>query len=158
RVNLDVKGQAHKVTLLTPVGADGLTHFNAIDGSVYDPFTHTMLFTEEAGTDGGVIEVAPDGSLVRTLYGEIGHGSYEGIRPNNEGQLLLQEDIGGVSVNVDPSDPNSPKAAKQPNSFIYRFTPTDRSDLTAGGKLEALQVSIGGNPVTFHANDPVGDT
>ena len=158
RVNLDVRGPAHKVTLLTPVGADGLTHFNSIDGSVYDPFTHTLLFTEEAGTSGGVIEVAPDGSSVSTLYGEFGRGGFEGIRPDNEGRILLQEDAGGVAVNVDPTDPNSPKAAKQPNSFIYRFTPVDRSDLSAGGKLEALQVSIGGNPVTFHADDPVGDT
>src|SRR5262249_8009702 len=56
RINLDIpSGSAHRITLLTPVGQDGLTHFNAIDGSTYDPFTNTMLFTQEAGANGGVI-------------------------------------------------------------------------------------------------------
>jgi len=158
RINLDVSDPTHRISLLTPVGNDGFTHLNSVDGSVYDPFTHTMLFTEEAGSSGGVIEIGPDGSNQRTLFGQIGQGGYEGIRPDNQGRLMLDEDSGGVSVNVDPNDPNSPKAAKQPNSFLFRFTPKDRTDLSAGGKLEALQVSIGGNPVTFHANDPVGDT
>src|SRR5262249_37412334 len=55
-------------------------------------------------------------------------------------------------------DPNSPKAAKQPNSFVYRFLPYNIADLSKGGKLQALQVSIGGVPVIFHADDPLGDT
>ena len=36
-----------------------------------------------------------------------------------------------------------------PNSYVYRFTPGDKTDLTKGGKLEALQVSRpGGSPIT----------
>jgi hypothetical protein len=30
--------------------------------------------------------------------------------------------------------------AKQPNSFLYRFIPKDRTDLTRGGILQALRV------------------
>jgi secreted PhoX family phosphatase len=44
--------------------------------------------------------------------------------------------------------------AKNPNSFVYRFVPDDPTDLTQG-KLQALQVSIDGQPVIFH---PEGDT
>jgi hypothetical protein len=105
-----------------------------------------------------VIEITPNGSSVRTLYGQLGRGGYEGIHPDGQGNILMEEDAGGVSVNVDPSNPSSPKAAKQPNSFIYRFVPANRTDLSAGGVLRALQVRIGGDPVVFHANDPVGDT
>jgi len=61
-------------------------------------------------------------------------------------------------VNVDPNDPNSPKVARQPNSFVYRFLPKDPANLSAGGILQALRVTIDGTPVTFHAADPVGDT
>ncbi|MGZ4438701.1 MAG: alkaline phosphatase PhoX, partial [Nocardioidaceae bacterium] len=35
------------------------------------------------------------------------------------------------------------------NSYVYRFVPTDKSDLTAGGTLQALQILRGdGTPVT----------
>src|SRR2546430_1254168 len=83
---------------------------------------------------------------------------YEGIHPDDQGNILLIEDVGGTKVNVDPNDSNSPKAARQPNSFVYRFVPYDKSNLSKGGKLQALQVSIDGKPVVFNANDPVGDT
>ena len=39
RVNLDVASPDHRITLLTPVDATGLTNFNSIDGSTWDPFT-----------------------------------------------------------------------------------------------------------------------
>ena len=45
RINLDVSNPDHRVTLLTPPGDDGLTHFNSIDGSCWNPFTQTLLFT-----------------------------------------------------------------------------------------------------------------
>src|SRR5215470_19260906 len=49
RVNLDVIEPAHRVTLLTPPDSvSGLTNFNSIDGSTYDPFSNTLLFTQEA--------------------------------------------------------------------------------------------------------------
>ena len=158
RINLDVKDPAHRITLLTPEGTDGLTHFNSIDGSTFDPFTNTMLFTQEDGSDGGVIQISATWPpVVTTLDGILGKAGYEGIHPDDRGNLLIIEDSGGVTVNVNPKDPSSPKTAKQPNSFVYRFLPYDKTDLTKGGKLQALQVRIHGQPVIFHADDPVGD-
>lgn len=159
RVNLDVADPAHRVTLLTPVDPQtGLTKFNSIDGSTYDPLTGTLLFTQESGSSGGVIQVTTSWPpTVTTLYGILGRAGYEGIHPDDLGNLLIIEDAGGTSVNVDPSDPNSPKAARQPNSFVYRFIPKDPANLLAGGKLQALRVSINGTPVVFNAADPSGD-
>ena len=161
RINLDVNDPAHRITLLTPVGADGKTHFNSIDGSTWDPFTRTLLFTQEAGTNGGIIEVTPDWPpSVRTLYGIFGRGGFEGIHPDRNGNLLILEDVGGTSVNVDPSNTNSAKSAKNPNSFVYRFVPNEIGNLSAGGKLQALQVWMAGQPVKFvpvNSNNPSGD-
>jgi Bacterial protein of unknown function (DUF839) len=166
RINLDVSNPDHRITLLTPVGQDGLTHFNSIDGSTWNPFTKTLLFTQEVNLianvpRGGIIEVPVDWpSTPRTLYGIIGHGSYEGIHPDSDGNLYLAEDSGGTFVNVDPNDSTSPQKARNPNSFIYRFLPDDRTDLSNGGKLQALQVWIDGQPVMFvpvDANHPFGD-
>lgn len=173
RINLDVTDPAHRITLLTLVGTDSLTHFNSIDGSVWNPFTKTLLFTQEAGfvspppppasqiPTGGVIEIPVDWpSTPRTLYGILGRGGFEGIHADDDGNLYLAEDVGGTSVNVNPNDPSSPKTARNPNSFIYRFVPYKVSDLSAGGKLQALQVRINGDPVTFVPVDvltPFGD-
>src|SRR6185369_14072633 len=159
RVNLDVTDPAHRITLLTPVGSDGLTHFNSIDGSTYDPFTNTLLFTMETSfPKGGVLQATLGWpATVTRMDGILGSSGYEGIHPDGKGNLLIIEDAGGVAVNVVPKDPNSQKAAKQPNSFVYRFVPYDVSDLSKGGKLQALQVTIGKKPVVFNAADPVGD-
>jgi hypothetical protein len=46
RINLDVASPDHRITLLTPVDAGSLTHFNSIDGSTWDPFSDTLLFTQ----------------------------------------------------------------------------------------------------------------
>jgi hypothetical protein len=159
RINLDVKDPAHRITLLTPEGSSGLTGFSSIDGSTYDPFTRTLLFTQEAGSAGGVIQISATWPpAVSTLDGILGKGGYEGIHPDDRGNLLIIEDSGGTSVNINPADPTSPKTARQPNSFVYRFLPNDKTDLSKGGKLQALQVSIDGQPVIFNAGDPVGDT
>ncbi len=159
RINLDVTDPAHRITLLTPEGADGFTHFNAVDGSTYDPFSKTLFFTEEAGAAGAVFQVTLTWPpVVTTMDGILGKAGYEGIHPDDRGNLLIIEDTGGTGVNVNPMDPASPKTAKQPNSFVYRFLPNDPTNITKGGKLQALQVSINGQPVTFHANDPLGDT
>ena len=156
RINLDVTSKAHKITLLSPVGAGGVTGFNAIDGSTYDPFSKTLLFTQEDG--GAVIEMqASWPPKTHTLDGSLGVTGYEGIHPDDRGALILAEDVGGTSVNVDPSDPASPKAARQPNSFVYRFVPHNPANLSKGGKLQALQVLIDGEPIVFHADDPSGD-
>jgi Bacterial protein of unknown function (DUF839) len=158
RVNLDVTDPAHKVTLLTPGDGNGVTNFNSIDGSTFDPFTSTLLFTQETGANGGVIEVSTTfPASVHTLDGIIGKGGFEGIHPDDLGSLLIVEDAGGTSVSVDPTNPNSPKVAKQPNSFVYRFLPADPSNLSAGGKLQALRVNINGQPLVFHAGQAVAD-
>ncbi len=159
RINLDVTDPAHRITLLTPVGADGLSHFNAGDGSTYDPFTRTLLFTQETGSpNGGVFQITTSWPPVITrLDGIFGSAGFEGIHPDDHGNILVIEDAGGTSVNVVPTDPTSPKAARQPNSFVYRLIPYDKRDLSKGGKLQALQISIDGQPVVFNAADPVGD-
>jgi len=125
-----------------------LTGFNSIDGSTWDPFSRTLLFTQEDGADGGVIEM---GAGLRTLYGSLGRGGYEGIHPDDWGNILIVEDVGGTTVL---------NRGRNPNSFVYRFVPTSPDDLTHG-KLQALQVSINGNPVVFVPVDdqnPNGDT
>jgi Bacterial protein of unknown function (DUF839) len=159
RINLDVTDPAHRITLLTPEGDDGFTHFNSIDGSTYDPISKTLLFTEEVGAAGGAFQVSLTWPpVVTTLDGILGKAGYEGIHPDDRGNLLIVEDTGGTGVNINPLDPTSPKTAKQPNSFVYRFLPNDPTGITSGGKLQALQVSIDHQPVVFHASDPVGDT
>ena len=156
RINLDIANPDHRITLLTPVGTNGLTGFNSIDGSTWDPFSHTLLFAQEAGTAGGIIEMGADfdpsagaGVNLRTLYGSIGRGGFEGIHPDDLGNLLIIEDAGGTTVSF----------GRNPNSFVYRFIPDNPSDLTHG-KLQALQVTIAGNPVLFvpvDTNNPTGD-
>src|SRR5436305_7272321 len=158
RINLDVADPDHRVTLLTPVDENGLTEFNSIDGSTWNPFSGTLLFTQEAGANGGVIEMGADfdpntggGAGLRTLYGSLGRGGYEGIHPDDWGNVLIVEDVGGTTVLNN---------GRNPNSFVFRFVPTSPDDLTHG-KLQALQVSINGNPVVFvpvDAQHPNGDT
>lgn len=156
RINLDVVNPDHRITLLTPLGSDGKTHLNRIDGSTYNPFTKTLLFAQENGSGGGVIEVGTDfdpatgaGSGLRTLYGSMGQGGYEGIHPDDRGNIYIVEDAGGARIN----------GAANPNSYVYRFVPVSPNDLTKG-KLQALQVSINGSPLTFvpiDATHPTGD-
>jgi len=159
RINLDVADPAHRITLLTPVGPNGATGFSSIDGSTWNPFTRSLLFTQESASTKGVIELSAGWPpAIRTLEGIVGTGGFEGIHPDDDGNLLIIEDAGGVGVNVVPTDPSSPKTAKQPNSFVYRFVPYDRTNIAAGGRMYALQVSVEGSPIRFHAADPVGDT
>jgi Bacterial protein of unknown function (DUF839) len=158
RINLDVASPDHRITLLTPIGMNGLTGFNSIDGSTWDPFSRTLLFAQEAGANGGVIEMGGDfdsntgaGAGLRTLYGSLGRGGYEGIHPDDQGNIWIVEDVGGTTVMNN---------GRNPNSFVYRFVPVDPTDLTHG-KLQALQVSINGNPLVFVPVDmahPNGDT
>lgn len=81
RINLDVAHPDHRITLMTPGDANALTGFNSIDGSTWDPFSQTLLFTQEDGNIGGVIEMGADfdpttggGHGLRTLYGSLGRG------------------------------------------------------------------------------------
>src|SRR5262245_46942232 len=98
RINLDVASPDHRITLSTPVDAmSGLTGFISIDGSTWDPCSRSLLLTQEAGNligtgTGGVIEVGADfdtktgaGAGLRTLYGSMGRGGFEGIHPDDRG-------------------------------------------------------------------------
>jgi len=91
----------------------------------------------------------------------LGRGGYEGVHPDDDGTLYLAEDVGGTFVNIDPLNPASAKTARNPNSFIYRFVPYRVSDLWLAGELQALQVRIDGDPITFVPVDatttPFGD-
>ena len=156
RINLDVVNPDHRITLLSPTNATGFTGFNSIDGSTWNPTSSTLLFAQEAGGNGGIIEMSADFDAVagaaaglRTLYGSMGRGGFEGIHPDDQGNIYIVEDAGGTTVN----------SGKNPNSFVYRFVPTNPADLTQG-KLQALQVSINGSPVQFipvDATHPTGD-
>jgi len=158
RINLDVAHPDHRITLMTPGDMNAITGFNSIDGSTWDPFSRTLLFTQEDGNIGGVIEMGTDfdpstgaGHGLRTLYGSLGRGGYEGIHPDDQGNIWIVEDVGGTTVM---------NQGRNPNSFVYRFVPEDPTDLTHG-KLQALQVSISGNPLVFvpvDAGHPNGDT
>jgi hypothetical protein len=152
RINLDVKDPAHRITLLSP-GDGASTGFSSIDGSIWDPFAQQLIFTQENGANGGALAQSPYwGSStpppVTTLDGSFGKGGFEGVKVDDHGDVLVVEDAGGQTVPVDPSDPSSAKAAKQPNSFVYRFVPDHPDDLTHG-KLQVLRVTVDGHPVTF---------
>jgi Bacterial protein of unknown function (DUF839) len=163
RINLDVAHPDHRITLMTPGDANSLTGFNSIDGSTWDPFSRTLLFTQEDGAIGGVIEMGADfdpntggGAGLRTLYGSLGRGGYEGIHPDDRGNILIVEDVGGSTV---PQGTIPGQFGRNPNSFVYRFVPTSPDDLTQG-RLQALQVSINGSPVVFvpfSMEHPTGD-
>ena len=62
------------------------------------------------------------------LTGVIGRGGYEGIQNDADGNLWIVEDVGGGNGTANPQ-------ARQPNRFVYRFVPKDRTDLTTGGTL-----------------------
>ena len=117
------------------------------------------MFTSEAVSPaGGVIEVTPDWPpVIRKLDGIFGSSGYEGIHPDKNGNLIIIEDTGGATVNVVRGDASTPKVARQPNSFVYLFAPNNKRDLSKGGRLFAMQILINRQPLTFHANDPVGD-
>jgi len=153
RVNLDVNDPAHRITNLTPEGGDALTHFSRIDGSTYDPFTNSVLATQEGGaSDGGMIEISMGNfpATITTRYGAIGQCGLEGVHVDNKGRIYLVEDTGGTGASNDQNDINGAnKVARQPNSYVFRFLPYDPKDLNAGGKLQALQVRVDGQPLVF---------
>jgi hypothetical protein len=153
RVNMDVKDPAHRITLLTPVGNDGKTHLNDLDGSIYDPFTYTFLFSEE--TAGRIIQLSAGWPVTKTtLEAHIGLGGFEGLKLDDKGNLYIIEDAGGATSNntaypLGNGQTVSLDRAKQPNSFVYRFIPKNKNRLEDGGELQALQVIIDGNPIVF---------
>jgi len=92
-----------------------------------------------------VWQATPDyPSVVEDISGALGRGGYEGIRADSAGNLWIAEDVGGGTI----------AGARLPNSFIYRFVPKSKYDLTKGGKLQVLQVgslSHPGQPIKFDA-------
>jgi hypothetical protein len=146
RINLDADA-AHRVTLLASNDKDGKP-LPTIDGSTWDPWAERLLFTTESKSLGSVFQATPDlPSTVEDLSGAMGRGGYEGIQNDSAGNLWIVEDVGGSTGTANSH-------AKQPNSFVYRFVPQDRSDLTKGGKLQVLQVmslANPGQPIVFHA-------
>lgn len=143
RVNLDAD-ETHRVTLMATVDSAGRT-LPFIDGSSWNPFAQKLLLTGEEGGEGGLWQAtASFPSKVDDLRGVAGIGSYEGVQTDSEGNLWLIEDAGGKVG-------EAAKHAKQPNSFLFRLLPADKSDLSKGGKLEVLQVmGRDGKPVLFN--------
>jgi hypothetical protein len=143
RINLDAD-RAHRVTLMADTDVDGRV-LPLIDGSAWDPFAKVLLLTSEAGANGGVWQATVDyPSKVTDLSAFTGRAAYEGVQFDSDGSIWLVEDAGG-------SGGSSTKNAKQPNSFVYRFVPKFRDDLSKGGKLQVLQVlDQFGKPIVFH--------
>jgi hypothetical protein len=143
RVNLDAD-EAHRITLMADKDSAGKT-LPFIDGSTWNPFAQRLLLTGEEGDEGGVWQAtAAYPSTADDLRGVFGVGSYEGVQVDADGTVWIIEDEGGKGG-------EKTKKAKQPNSFVYRLVPSDKTDLTKGGRLEALQVSdSSGAPIVFH--------
>jgi hypothetical protein len=150
RINLDADA-AHRVTLMAEKDVAGKP-LPTIDGSTWNPFAKRILLTAELGPKGGVWQATSDfPSKVEPLLGIFGQAGYEGIQTDPNGTIWLIEDSGGTKGKTNAH-------ARQPNSFVFRFVPKDKADLTKGGKLQALQiVASNGQPITFHKDDVDGD-
>ena len=146
RVDLDETNPALRVSLVTDADVNGMA-LPTFDGITWDPFSKQLLLTAESkAPTGGVWAIALDASGTPTTgkavgLTAIGSGGYEGVQTDSDGNLWLVEDIGGPTV--------AGTNGKVPNSYVYRFTPADTTDLTKGGTLAALQVArADGTPVT----------
>lgn len=152
RINLDAD-PAHRVSLLATQDQQGKA-LPVFDGITWNPQAQRLLLTAENGSAGGVWQATVDyPALVSDVSGAMGRGGYEGIQTDSVGNIWIVEDVGGASGSVN-------KNAKQANSFIYRFVPNNKSDLSLGGKLQALQVmslAHPGQPIVFHAGQADAD-
>ena len=144
RIDLDARDPAQRVALLADTDTEG-NRLPTFDGITWNPFTKQLLLTAEAkAPKGGVWALsldesgnAPAGKAQRLPA--LGAGGYEGVQTDADGNVWLVEDIGGPGV----------AGGKKPNSYVYRFTPVDKTDLTKGGTLQALQVlRRDGSPMT----------
>jgi Bacterial protein of unknown function (DUF839) len=132
RINLDADG-AHRVTLMATTDVNDKP-LPTIDGSTWYPFSQRLLFTSESGSNASILQATLDvPSEVEDISGIVGRAAYEGVQADHAGRLILVEDSGGKAGTSFPN-------AKQANSFVYRFLPSNPSDLKAGGKLQVLQV------------------
>ncbi len=142
RVNLDAD-EAHRVTLMGEMDTSGNT-LPFVDGSSWNPFAKRLMLTGEEGEEGGLWQATAEfPSVIDDLRGVAGIGSYEGVESDMDGNLWLIEDAGGKKGETS-------KHARQPNSFVFRLVPADKTDLKKGGQLEVLQVmGADGQPVLF---------
>ncbi|MDQ1724686.1 MAG: hypothetical protein QOG52_1714 [Frankiaceae bacterium] len=147
RIDLDQATPAQKVSLIADKDAAG-NPLPSFDGITWNPFTHQLLLTAEAKYPaGGVWAVTLDANGdattgVAVRVAALGAGGYEGIQNDSEGNIWLVEDVGGAAAGANLK-------GKVPNSYVYRFRPTDKTNLAAGGTFEALRVyRDGGAPVT----------
>jgi hypothetical protein len=150
RINLDAD-RDHRVTLMATKDDNG-ADLPDFDGSTWDPFAQTLLFTAESNSPGGGVwaKTLDPGTPAVDLRGIIGSSAYEGVQNDSAGNVWLVEDNGGTTVGH----------ARQPNSFVYRFVPNDKTDLTQGGKLQVLQVESlanPGRPIVFHPGQAAAD-
>ncbi len=145
RIDLDATDPAKRVSLVSDTASDG-TPLPVFDGITWDPFSHQLLLTHEGKLEGGsvfAIRLDANGdskSGKAVVLPALGSGGYEGVQNDSAGNVWLVEDIGGAAV----------KGGKVPNSYVYRFHPYDKTDLTKGGSMRALQVlHRDGSPITF---------
>ena len=152
RINLDAD-EAHRITLMASTDVNG-NPLPTFDGSTWNPFAQRLLFTAELGNQGGVWQATADfPARAEDLGGIMGRGGYEGIQNDSDGNLWIVEDVGGPNGTTNAQ-------ARQPNSFIYRFVPKDRTNLIQGGRLQALQVTSlanAGQLIVFHAGQVDAD-
>ncbi|HZQ66529.1 MAG TPA: hypothetical protein VFA66_15035 [Gaiellaceae bacterium] len=142
RINLDAD-IAHRVTLLAWQDTDG-NPIQPIDGSTWDPWAQRLLFTTENRNAPTYAATASYPSTVEDVSGALGRGGYEGIQDDSHGDVWIVEDIGGAIK-------TGSTAAKQPNSYVYRYVPHTPGDLH-NGRLQVLQVyNHAGDPITFES-------
>jgi hypothetical protein len=140
RINLDADA-AHRATLMATQDSDG-NPIATIDGSTWDPFARRLLLTTENNSAPTYAATAGYPSQVDDVSGALGRGGYEGIQDDSDGNIWIVEDIGGATRGT---------KAKRPNSFVYRYVPSQPGDLH-NGKLQALQVlsdDSDRHPITF---------
>ena len=147
RINLDAD-PAHRVTLFASTDSTGAA-LPTMDGSTYDPFSKSLLFTTESRSKSGAYEVGLgfDGTTApaRSLVGSLGRAAYEGVQVDSAGNLWLVEDAAGPTV----------AGARQPGSYLFRFVPTKRGDLTQG-RLQALVIKDkSGKPFAVDPTTPL---
>ena len=145
RIDLDQADPAKRVSLIADKDSTG-NALPTFDGITWDPFSHQLLLTAEAkAPKGRVFGLGLDSkgdamSAIDRL--PLGSGGYEGVQNDKDGNVWLVEDIGGAAAGTGGK-------GKLPNSYVYRFRPTDRTDLAKGGTLQALQVlRHNGTPAT----------
>ena len=154
RINLDAD-EAHRVTVMADKDVEG-NPLPSFDGITWHPLAQRLLLTAELGKNGGVwAATVAFPSKVEDLSWAFGRAGYEGIQSDSDGNLWLVEDVKGTEYKLADGKKS---VARQPNSFLYRFVPKDKTDLSKGGKLQALQIAApDGEPITFHAGEPERD-